>query len=129
MARLSQVFLPRDREFFDLFEEAGGNIQRAAELLEQMLRDYPEKSELARDILICEQHGDRITHDIVQRLNNTFVTPIDREDILALATGLDDIVDFIEETADFLGLYKIEAAMEDAQKLARVLLDACRQIA
>jgi predicted phosphate transport protein (TIGR00153 family) len=129
MARLSQVFLPRDREFFDLFEEAGGNIQRAAELLETMLRDYPEHSELARDILICEQHGDRITHDIVQRLNNTFVTPIDREDILALATGLDDIVDFIEETADFLGLYKIEAAMEDAQKLARVLLDACRQIA
>jgi len=129
MARLSQVFLPRDREFFDLFEEAGGNILRAAELLETMLRDYPEHSELARDILICEQQGDRITHDIVQRLNNTFVTPIDREDILALASALDDIVDFIEETADFLGLYKIEAAMEDAQKLASVLVDASRQIA
>jgi predicted phosphate transport protein (TIGR00153 family) len=129
MARLSQVFLPRDREFFDLFEEAGGNILRSAELLETMLRDYPENSELAREILICEQHGDRITHDIVQRLNNTFVTPIDREDILALATALDDIVDFIEEVSDFLGLYKIEAPMDDAQKLAQVLLDASRQIA
>jgi predicted phosphate transport protein (TIGR00153 family) len=129
MARLSQVFHPRDREFFDLFEEAGGNIQRAAELLETMLRDYPENSELAREILICEQHGDRITHDIVQRTNNTFVTPIDREDILALAAALDDIVDYIEEVADFLGLYKIEAPMDDAQKLARVLLDASRQIA
>ena len=129
MARLSQVFLPRDREFFDLFEEAGGNIQRAAELLETMLRDYPENSELAREILICEQHGDRITHDIVQRLNNTFVTPIDREDILALASALDDIVDYIEEVADFLGLYKIEAAMEDAQKLADVLVHSTRQIA
>jgi uncharacterized protein len=129
MARLSQVFLPRDREFFDLFEEAGGNILRAAELLETMLRDYPEHSELAREILICEQHGDRITHDIVQRLNNTFVTPIDREDILALASALDDIVDYIEEVADFIGLYKIEATMDDAQKLARVLLDASRQIA
>jgi predicted phosphate transport protein (TIGR00153 family) len=129
MARLSSVFHPRDREFFDLFEEAGGNILRAAELLETMLRDYPENSELAREILICEQHGDRITHDIVQRTNNTFVTPIDREDILALAAALDDIVDFIEEVADFLGLYKIEATMDDAQKLAMVLLNAARQIA
>jgi predicted phosphate transport protein (TIGR00153 family) len=129
MARLSQVFLPRDREFFDLFEEAGLNIHRSAELLQALLRDYPEHSELAREILICEQHGDRITHDIVQRLNNTFVTPIDREDILALATALDDIVDFIEEVADFLGLYKIEAAMDDAQKLANVLVDSTRQIA
>jgi predicted phosphate transport protein (TIGR00153 family) len=129
MARLSQVFLPRDREFFDLFEEAGGNIQRAAELLEQMLRDYPEKSELAREILICEQHGDRITHDIIKRLNNTFVTPIDREDILALASALDDIVDLTEEVADFLGLYKIEAPMENAQKMAYVLVQATQHIA
>src|SRR6059058_6419879 len=128
MARLSQVFLPRDREFFDLFEEAAGNIQRAAELLEQMLQDYPENSELAREILICEQHGDRITHDIVQRLNNTFVTPIDREDILALASALDDIVDFTEEIADYLGLYKIEAPMDQAQQLARVLHQAARQV-
>jgi predicted phosphate transport protein (TIGR00153 family) len=128
VARLSQVFLPRDREFFDLFEEAGVNIHRAAELLETMLRDYPDHSELAREILICEQHGDRITHDIVQRLNNTFVTPIDREDILALATALDDIADYIEEVADFMGLYKIEATMDDAQKLANVLVHSTRQI-
>ena len=129
MGRLSQVFLPRDREFFDLFEEASVNIHRAAELLERMLRDYPENSELAREVLICEQHGDRITHDIVQRLNNTFVTPIDREDILALASSLDDIVDYIEEVADFLGLYKIEAPMVDAQKMAHVLVQATQQIA
>ncbi|MBX5470588.1 MAG: DUF47 domain-containing protein [Thermoleophilaceae bacterium] len=129
MPRLSQVFMPRDREFFDLFEEAGGNIARAAELLEQMLRDYPEHAELAREILICEQHGDRITHDIIQRLNNTFVTPIDREDIHQLASALDDILDYTEETADFLGLYKIEAPMEPAQRLSQVLVQACRQIA
>jgi predicted phosphate transport protein (TIGR00153 family) len=129
MARLSQVFLPRDRVFFDLFEEAGGNIQRAAELLEQLLRDYPENSELAREILICEQHGDRVTHDIVQRLNNTFVTPIDREDILRLSSALDDVVDFTEEVADYLGLYRIEAPMLQAQALAHVLLDATRHIA
>jgi predicted phosphate transport protein (TIGR00153 family) len=129
MARLSQVFAPRDREFFDLFEEAGANILRAADLLDRMLRNYPETKELAREILLCEQEGDRITHDIVQRLNQTFVTPIDREDILELASNLDDIVDLTEEVADYLGLYKVEAPMEQAQRLAHILLQASRQIA
>ncbi|MDQ6914552.1 MAG: DUF47 family protein [Actinomycetota bacterium] len=129
MPRLAQVFAPRDREFFDLFEEAGTNIVRAADLLDQMLRAFPDRGDLARDILICEQEGDRITHDIIHRLNQTFVTPIDREDILGLAGGLDDVVDFTEEVADYLGLYKIEAPMEQAQRLAHVLLQASRQIA
>ena len=127
--RLSSVLAPRDREFFDLFEEAGGNIQRAAGLLEELLKDFPERNDLARDILICEQDGDRITHDIIQRLNQTFVTPIDREDIYALASALDDVVDYTEEVADYLGLYKIEAPMEQAQALAHVLHAAARQIA
>ncbi len=129
MSRLSQVFIPNDREFFDLFEEASTNIVRAADLLDQMLRTFPERAELARDILICEQEGDRITHDIIQRLNHTFVTPIDREDIYELASGLDDIVDFTEEVADYMGLYKIEAPMEQAQRLAHILLESSRQIA
>src|SRR3954464_11358860 len=126
--RLSSVLAPRDREFFDLFEEAGGNIVRAAGLLEQMLADYPDRSDLAREILICEQEGDRITHDIIRRLNETFVTPIDREDILALASALDDIVDYTEEVADFLGLYKIEAPMDQSLQLSSVLRDCCRQL-
>jgi predicted phosphate transport protein (TIGR00153 family) len=129
MARLSQVFAPKDRKFFDLFEEAAGNSVRAADLLDRMLRVWPDGADLARDILICEQDGDRITHDIIKRLNNTFVTPIDREDILELASSMDDIVDFTEEVADYLGLYKIEAPMEQAQRLAHVLLEACRLIA
>ncbi|HEX6583868.1 MAG TPA: DUF47 family protein [Thermoleophilaceae bacterium] len=127
--RLANVLAPRDREFFDLFEEAGGNILRAAGLLEELLNEYPERTELAREILICEQAGDRITHDIIQRLNQTFVTPIDREDIYELASALDDVVDFTEEVADYLGLYKIEAPMSQAQDLARVLHLAARQIA
>jgi uncharacterized protein len=129
MSRLSQVFVPNDREFFDLFEEASTNIVRAADLLDQMLRAFPERAELSRDILVCEQEGDRITHDIIHRLNQTFVTPIDREDIYELASGLDDIVDFTEEVADYMGLYKIEAPMEQAQRLAHILLQATRQIA
>jgi uncharacterized protein Yka (UPF0111/DUF47 family) len=128
MARFAHVFAPRDRVYFELFEEAGRNILRAADLLDQMLSNYPDSKALAQDILVCEQEGDRITHDIIDRLNHTFVTPIDREDILALASALDDIVDYTEEVADYLGLYKIEAPMDQAIKLARVLKAATRQI-
>jgi len=126
--RLAQVFAPRDRVYFELFEEAGRNIRRAAELLDEMLSGFPDSKALAEDIRDCEHEGDRITHDIIDRLNHTFVTPIDREDILALASALDDIVDFTEEVADYLGLYKIEAPMDQAIKLAAVLRDASRQI-
>ena len=129
MGRLTNAFVGRDIQYFELFEAAATNIVRAAELLEEMLRDWPDSQSLGRDIVVCEQDGDRITHDIIQRLNQTFVTPIDREDIYELASALDDIVDFTEEVADYLGLYKIEAPMEQGQRLARVLAESCRLIA
>ncbi len=129
MARLSQVFQSKGRVFFDLFEEAAANVVRGADLLDQMLALYPDRADLVRDIVICEQTGDRITHDVHQRLNATFVTPIDREDILDLVSDLDDIIDHIDEVADYLGLYRIEAPMEQSQRLAHVLLQATRQIA
>ena len=129
MPRLGDLFAPRDRAYFELFEEAGRNVMLAAQLLERLLVNYPDSRELAAQILECEHEGDRITHDIIDRLNHTFVTPIDREDILALASGLDDIVDYTEEVADYLGLYGIEAPMDQAISLARVLNAACREIA
>ena len=125
MARFS--LLPRDRTFFDLFIEAGQNSLNASRLLDQMMNSWPDDEGLSREILKAEQEGDRITHDIVQRLNSTFVTPIDREDIYGLATQMDDIVDFTEEAADFLGLYKIEAPMAQAQALTKVLVQSCEQ--
>ena len=97
-------------------------------MLEELLDRWPDHGELAREIVICEQEGDRITHDIIQRLNQTFVTPIEREDILDLVSALDDIVDYIEEIADYLGLYRIEAPMEQAQELSRILNQACREV-
>jgi uncharacterized protein len=115
--------VPRDRVFFDLFNEAGQNTLRAARMLQEMLHKWPDESSLAREILLAEQEGDRITHDIVRRVNTTFVTPIDGEDIYALATQVDDIVDYTEETADFLGLYKIEAPMEQATETAAHILE------
>jgi predicted phosphate transport protein (TIGR00153 family) len=127
LARFS--LLPRDHTFFDLFIEAGKNTVNASRLLDRMMSSWPEDTGLGKEVLDAEQEGDRITHDIIQRLNSTFVTPIDREDIYALATQIDDIVDFTEEAADFLALYKIEAPMEQAVALTKVLVDACEQLA
>ena len=129
MASIANLLRGTDREFFDLFERAGANIVRAAELLDEMLARYPESQGLARDILNCEHDGDQITHDLIKRVNQSVVTPIDREDILHLASALDDIVDYTEEVADYLGLYKIEAPMAQAQRLAGVLRDATWQLA
>jgi len=127
VARLS--LLPRDESFFDLFIEAGDNTVEASRMLDQMMATWPDSGDLPKQVIDAEHEGDRITHDIIQRLNSTFVTPIDREDIYALATQVDDIVDFAEEAADFLGLYKIEAPMAQAQALTKVLVAACEQLA
>lgn len=121
--------LPRDNTFFDLFAEAGQNTLRSSRMLDQMMREWPEDTGLGREILITEQEGDRITHDIISRLNATFVTPIDREDIYGLATKLDDVVDYMEEASDFLGLYQIEAPMAQAQELTSILVASCEQLA
>ncbi len=123
-------FAPKDRVFFDLLREEGENALRTAKLLREMISTWPDgKDALTRDIFKAEQDGDRITHDIVKRLNATFVTPFDREDIYGLATKLDDVVDYIEEAADFFSLYQIEAPMQQALDLAEVLVGCCEQLA
>ena len=126
---LAQILAPSGREYFALFEEAGANVLRSAELLDEMLASYPDRPELAQEILDCEHKGDRITHDLIQHLNNTFVTPIDREDIYRLAGALDNIVDYTEEVADYLVLYRVDAPMVQAQQMAGILRRSCQQIA
>ena len=126
---VSLSFAPKDRVFFDLLAESGRNALRSAELLREMLERWPDGSEgLNREILKSEQEGDRITHDIIRRLNSTFVTPFDREDIYGLATQVDDVVDYIEEAGDFLGLYQIEAPMQQSLALAEVLVACCSEL-
>ena len=129
MPRLAHVFTRRDGVYFDLFEQAGQNVLLAADLLDRLLSNYPDSKDLASEILDCEHEGDRITHDIIDRVNHKVASAIDREDILALAPALDDVVDYAEEVADYLGLYKIEAPMDQAIRLARVLHESAEQIA
>jgi predicted phosphate transport protein (TIGR00153 family) len=128
MASIGQLLRGSDREFLDLFERAAANAVRATGLLQEMLTGFPETALLARDILVCEQDGDWLRHELIRRINQSFVTPIDRGDILRLSSALDDIVDFTEEVADRLSLYGVEAPMLQAQSLADVLVDATRQI-
>ena len=131
--RISQVarfsLLPHDQTFFDLFVEAGKNSVHSAHLLDKLMREWPDAGTLHQEIVEAEHRGDKVTHEIIKRLNTTFVTPIDREDIYGLATQLDDIVDFTEEAADFLGLYQVEAPMDQAGALTSVLVRSCEALA
>src|SRR4051812_17275654 len=93
-----------------LFEESGGNVQRATLLLRDLLADYPERSGLARDLLLSEQEGDRIAHDIIHRMNGGSggrKAPFEASDLYELVRALDDIVDYAEASGDALGLYAI----------------------
>ena len=117
--------VPKDRVFFDLFAQAGGNSLRAAKLLQEMLKGWPESAELACETPACRAGGRPDHPRALQADESTFVTPIDPEDIYGLAGKVDDIVDHIEETADFMGLYAIEAPMDQALAMADVLVKAC----
>ena len=120
-----------DEQLLALYEEAGRNVQRACLLLRDLLTDYPEHSQLAGEVRLCEQEGDRITHDIIHRLNSRdrVRAPFDAGDGYALATALDDIVDHAEQVADTLGLYAVEATMEAAVEMAQVLVGGSEQLA
>lgn len=120
-----------DPELLGLFEESARNVQRVSLLLRDLLADYPEQSALARDILLCEQEGDRIAHDILHRLagNGSRRAGLDAADVHALAGALDDVVDYAEEAADQLGLYGVEAPMEQAEQIAAVLVGCAEQVA
>jgi hypothetical protein len=99
--------IPREERFFDLFVEDAANVVGGARLLEGMLRSWDEIERRAGEIRDVEHRGDEISHTIGHKLESTFVTPFDREDIYALANGLDDVMDDMEEAADLINLYEI----------------------
>jgi uncharacterized protein Yka (UPF0111/DUF47 family) len=118
-----------DIELLELFEESGRNVQRASCLLRDLYAEYPERPELAREVLACEHEGDRIAHEILSRLAERGAADLDAVDVHALAGALDDIVDHAEEAADQLGLYGVEAPMEQAQQMAEVLVGTADLVA
>jgi uncharacterized protein len=121
--------VPRTGAFYDLFAEAGDNALEAARKAETRFREYPNSSVTQADVKAVEHAGDRITRDLIQLLNTQYVTPFDREDIFALATALDDVVDLIDEATDLLDLYRIESTAAPAIEQCRILVAAVEHLA
>ena len=117
-------FMPREEDFFELFERAARNAHEGAVLLLEFVEKFDDVVERAKRIKDIEHAGDKITHDVIDRLNGTFITPLDREDIHELACRLDDIIDLIDTAVNRMVIYKIDKPTPEARKLARCLRHA-----
>ena len=121
--------VPSEGTFFDLFEQMGDKVQQGADSLLDLLTNYTDLDRKAGRVLDIEHEGDEITHEIIRRLNTTFVTPFDREDIHHLASNLDDVLDHIEAAAEYLQLYKIDQPLLQMVSIAGILAEAANKTA
>lgn len=121
-------FMPREQKFFDFFEADTANTVKAAQLLKTLVDDWSDVDAKAEQIDELEHAGDAITHQIMEQLHRTFVTPFDREDIASLANTLDDITDFIHAAAMAMLMYKIDSPTQRARELADVLVQAAAEV-
>jgi hypothetical protein len=120
--------IPREERFFEMFAEQARNVVKGAELLVALVEDHTRAGDLRQQIEEVEHEGDIVTHEIADRLNRTFVTPLDHEDIHDLAGRMDDILDNIEATADRMFLYEAGPASAEMVSLAKVLADAAKAL-
>ena len=119
--------VPRDDRFYDLFDQAAGATVEAAVLLRDLLANGGDRVRAHEEIRRLEHVGDEVTREIVRHLNTSFVTPFDREDIHALSSTLDDILDAIEAVADLMVLHNIDKALNEMEEQADVLVRAAEQ--
>jgi len=118
-------FIPKDEQFFKLFKAMTENIIEGAKLLKDMLDNFENPVESQRKIKDLEHKGDSITHEILKKLNKTFITPLDREDIHSLASQLDDILDLIDASAQRIVMYNVKAITPEAKSLGFIILQTC----
>ncbi|GBD97323.1 MAG TPA: DUF47 domain-containing protein [Nitrospirae bacterium] len=116
-------FLPKETDFFSMFEKAALNVNKSATLLLEMMEDLGASDIKAKEIYEAEQEGDMLTHEVMRKLNKTFLTPVDREDIHALVCRIDDILDLIWASADRAVLFKLDTPMPEAIELSKTLLE------
>ena len=121
-------FIPREESFYQDFAAMADQLRSGARLLVEMLATEPPLADKAHEIKEVEHKCDFLTHDIIQKLNKTFVTPIDREDIHSLARSLDDVMDAIDNAAALIPLYHIDRVRSGARELARIIADCCDQV-
>ena len=118
--------IPREESFFDLFELMAQKVQEGCDALVELLADYGDIDRKAGRVLDIEHEGDEVTHEVMRRLNTTFITPFDREDIHHLASNLDDVLDHIEAAAEYLQLHRIEEPLPQMKSLAETLALAAK---
>ena len=124
----SLSFMPKENRFFFLLHQSAVNIKDIARRLQDLMDNFENVAAKVQEIKDLEEHGDRIIHDITHSLHRTFVTPIDREDILALAGRLDDVVDAIDEAAQYTLEYRIQESTEPARHLAAIIVQCADQL-
>src|SRR2546423_5458795 len=120
--------MPKKSIFFTLFNQHAQNALEAAQALEKLLSDFTDVDNKARDIHAIEHYGDKLTHQIMQELNGTFVTPLDREDIVGLASKLDDVTDVCWDVAEMISLYKVASIRPAAIRQVRTLVQAAGEV-
>ncbi|MCK5426722.1 MAG: DUF47 domain-containing protein [Thermodesulfovibrionia bacterium] len=115
-------FFPKQTDFFKMFEKAARNLKMAGTLLVEMMENFSEAEIKAKQIYDAEQEGDMLTHEVIRELNKTFLTPVDREDIHALISRIDDVLDLIWAAVDRMILFKITSSTPEAVELSKILL-------
>jgi predicted phosphate transport protein (TIGR00153 family) len=120
---------PKTTEFFTLFARAGQNALQVAQLVERRFREHPSSGVTQEQVKKEETEGDALTRELITLLNTQYLTPFDREDIYLLATEIDDVVDYLEEASDLLGLYGVEMPTRHAVEQCAVIVRACQQLA
>jgi predicted phosphate transport protein (TIGR00153 family) len=120
--------IPRETKFFDLFADVASNLTDGARLLAELLEKFDDLDTRVDRLKQIEHKGDDLTHAIMTKLNQTFITPFDREDIHRLASAMDDVLDFVNAAAQRLLLYKISSAPAPAVELARVIVRQSEEI-
>ncbi|MGH9556605.1 MAG: DUF47 domain-containing protein, partial [Terriglobales bacterium] len=120
--------IPKETKFVEMFGEMSGNLMEGARLLAQLLADFRDVEAQVGKLKDVEHRGDEMTHQILVKLNQTFITPFDREDIHRLASSMDDVLDFVNAAGESLVVYKITAVPSEAAALAGVIVKQCEQI-
>ena len=121
-------FTPKTTEFFTLFAHAGESAVEAARLVEQRFREHPNSSVTQEQVKDQEKVGDQLTRDLITLLNTQYLTPFERDDIYMLATEIDDVVDYLEEASDLLGLYGVEMSSSHAIQQCEIIVQAVEQL-
>lgn len=120
--------IPKEESFFDMFEQLSGVLVKAAEELVQATARVENMADGAKRLERLEHDGDQITHEIIARLNRTFITPLDREDIHRLGAALDDVLDLMEAATERFILYKIDNLRPEANQIAKVVREQVEQV-